>query len=46
LDTGLFLDHRTTRQMVKEIAKEKRVLNLLHIPVRFRFMLLQVVLPK
>lgn len=28
LDTGLFLDHRTTRQMVKEIAKEKRVLNL------------------
>lgn len=46
LDTGLFLDHRTTRQMVKEIAKEKRVLNLLHIPVRFRFMLRQVVLPK
>ena len=28
LDTGLFLDHRNTRQMVKEIAKEKRVLNL------------------
>ena len=28
LDTGLFLDHRTTRQMVKEQAKDKRVLNL------------------
>ena len=28
LDTGLFLDHRTTRQMVKEESKEKRVLNL------------------
>jgi 23S rRNA (cytosine1962-C5)-methyltransferase len=28
LDTGLFLDHRITRQIVKEIAKNKRVLNL------------------
>jgi len=28
LDTGLFLDHRTTRAMVREQAKDKRVLNL------------------
>jgi 23S rRNA (cytosine1962-C5)-methyltransferase len=28
LDTGLFLDHRTTRQMVRDLSKEKRVLNL------------------
>jgi 23S rRNA (cytosine1962-C5)-methyltransferase len=28
LDTGLFLDHRTTRQMVQNIAKDMRVLNL------------------
>ncbi len=28
LDTGLFLDHRETRQMVASIAKGKRVLNL------------------
>ena len=28
LDTGLFLDHRITRQKVKEIAEGKRVLNL------------------
>ena len=28
LDTGLFLDHRITRQMVKEQATGKRVLNL------------------
>ncbi len=28
LDTGLFLDHRLTRQKVKELAKDKRVLNL------------------
>jgi 23S rRNA (cytosine1962-C5)-methyltransferase len=28
LDTGLFLDHRITRQMVKELSNEKRVLNL------------------
>lgn len=28
LDTGLFLDHRITRQMAKEIAPGKRVLNL------------------
>ena len=28
LDTGLFLDHRITRQMVKELANHKRVLNL------------------
>lgn len=28
LDTGLFLDHRMTRQMVRELAKDKRVLNL------------------
>ncbi len=28
LDTGLFLDHRTTRQMVKEESESKRVLNL------------------
>lgn len=28
LDTGLFLDHRLTRQMVKEMADGKRVLNL------------------
>lgn len=28
LDTGLFLDHRITRQKVKEIADGKRVLNL------------------
>ena len=28
LDTGLFLDHRTTRQMVHSEAKDKRVLNL------------------
>jgi 23S rRNA (cytosine1962-C5)-methyltransferase len=28
LDTGLFLDHRITRAMVKEESKEKRVLNL------------------
>jgi 23S rRNA (cytosine1962-C5)-methyltransferase len=28
LDTGLFLDHRITRRMVKEEAADKRVLNL------------------
>lgn len=28
LDTGLFLDHRITRQMVRELCKDKRVLNL------------------
>ncbi len=28
LDTGLFLDHRITRQMVREESKGKRVLNL------------------
>ncbi|MGZ3895692.1 MAG: class I SAM-dependent methyltransferase [Flavisolibacter sp.] len=28
LDTGLFLDHRITRQMVREGADQKRVLNL------------------
>jgi len=28
LDTGLFLDHRTTRQMVEEMAKNKHFLNL------------------
>jgi len=28
LDTGLFLDHRITRQMVREESNEKRVLNL------------------
>ncbi|MFT3935446.1 MAG: class I SAM-dependent methyltransferase [Chitinophagaceae bacterium] len=28
LDTGLFLDHRITRSMVKEQAKDKKVLNL------------------
>lgn len=28
LDTGLFLDHRITRQMVKEESKGKKVLNL------------------
>ena len=28
LDTGLFLDHRITRQMVREQSKNKRVLNL------------------
>ena len=28
LDTGLFLDHRLTRQMVRETAKDKKVLNL------------------
>ena len=28
LDTGLFLDHRSTRILVKEKAKDKRVLNL------------------
>lgn len=28
LDTGLFLDHRITRQMVQEISNGKRVLNL------------------
>lgn len=28
LDTGLFLDHRITRQMVREGSKNKRVLNL------------------
>jgi 23S rRNA (cytosine1962-C5)-methyltransferase len=28
LDTGLFLDHRITRQMVKELAQEKKLLNL------------------
>lgn len=28
LDTGLFLDHRITRQIVRELANEKRVLNL------------------
>ncbi len=28
LDTGLFLDHRLTRQMVKELCYGKRVLNL------------------
>ena len=28
LDTGLFLDHRITRKMVKYICKDKRVLNL------------------
>lgn len=28
LDTGLFLDHRITRQMVREMATDKRVLNL------------------
>ncbi|WP_240975107.1 class I SAM-dependent methyltransferase [Chitinophaga fulva] len=28
LDTGLFLDHRTTRNMVRNEAKDKKVLNL------------------
>ena len=28
LDTGLFLDHRITRQMVRDIAQDKSVLNL------------------
>jgi 23S rRNA (cytosine1962-C5)-methyltransferase len=28
LDTGLFLDHRTTREMVRNEAKDKRFLNL------------------
>ncbi|RYY00368.1 MAG: SAM-dependent methyltransferase, partial [Gammaproteobacteria bacterium] len=28
LDTGLFLDHRLTRQMVREQCKDKKVLNL------------------
>jgi 23S rRNA (cytosine1962-C5)-methyltransferase len=28
LDTGLFLDHRITRQMVREQSKDKKVLNL------------------
>lgn len=28
LDTGLFLDHRITRQMVRGLSNEKRVLNL------------------
>ena len=28
LDTGLFLDHRLTRQMLREIAPNKKVLNL------------------
>ncbi|MCB9056511.1 MAG: class I SAM-dependent methyltransferase [Chitinophagales bacterium] len=28
LDTGLFLDHRLTRQMVREQSKDKKVLNL------------------
>ncbi len=28
LDTGLFLDHRITRQMVREKARDKKVLNL------------------
>lgn len=28
LDTGLFLDHRITRKMVREMSNEKRVLNL------------------
>lgn len=28
LDTGLFLDHRTTRQMVREISAGKKILNL------------------
>ena len=28
LDTGLFLDHRITREMVKELSNGKRVLNL------------------
>ncbi len=28
LDTGLFLDHRLTRKMVREISKDKKVLNL------------------
>jgi 23S rRNA (cytosine1962-C5)-methyltransferase len=28
LDTGLFLDHRITRKMVKDVCKNKRVLNL------------------
>lgn len=28
LDTGLFLDHRTTRAMVRELAADRRVLNL------------------
>jgi 23S rRNA (cytosine1962-C5)-methyltransferase len=28
LDTGLFLDHRITREKVKQLSKDKRVLNL------------------
>ena len=28
LDTGLFLDHRTTRSMIREWSKDKRFLNL------------------
>jgi len=28
LDTGLFLDHRITRQMIKDISNQKKVLNL------------------
>ncbi|MGZ8538254.1 MAG: class I SAM-dependent methyltransferase [Flavisolibacter sp.] len=28
LDTGLFLDHRITRQMIKELSERKKILNL------------------
>ena len=28
LDTGLFLDHRITRQIIREMAKDKKLLNL------------------
>lgn len=35
LDTGLFLDHRETRQMVSELAKNKRLLNLFSYTASF-----------
>ncbi len=35
LDTGLFLDHRTTREMVAKSAKEKKVLNLFSYTASF-----------
>ncbi len=38
LDTGLFLDHRITRGMVKDECKGKRVLNLLHTPGHLAYM--------
>ena len=36
LDTGLFLDHRVTREMIRNESAGKKVLNLFAIPALFQ----------